>query len=195
MKICGRASPQSSLLFSLRRQPKRSEITRGFKQSSRQTMAQRPNLDLIILVNICISGQLCDSFTSRGKCIYVCVASHDPREDNVEPDQHSRSDPNKRLSFSHDGILISQESKLGFSLSVLSVTSCPPFISCPRPPHRPTSHHGALQWGTKKRESGWIDLRSAPTLRRGNCVLMSFCRKHRMAPKHRGELLSFKLSF
>lgn len=126
--------------------------------------------------------------------MHVCV-SHDPREDNVKPDQHRRSNPNKRLSFSHDGILISQESKLGFSLSMLAVTSCPPFISCPTPTPRPTSHHGALQSGTKRRESGWIDLRSAPTLRRGNCVLMSFCRKHRMARKHRGNCFHSRCHF
>lgn len=62
LKICGRASPQWSWwLFSLRRQPQafrnNPRIQTEFSRVVRQRMAQRPKLDLIVLVNICISGQ------------------------------------------------------------------------------------------------------------------------------------------
>lgn len=162
---------------------------------------QRPNLDLIMTLNICISGQLCDSFTSRGEMHWCgCACLVIPERTMSSQINAAALIPTSVLSFSHDGILISQESKPGSSLSMLPVTSCPPLFFPPSPldpsaSHRPTSHHGMPQRGTKRGESGWMDLRSAPPLRRGNCVLMSFCRKHRMAPKHRGELLSFKLSF
>lgn len=62
------------------------------------------------------------------------------------------------------------------------------FFTAPPPPDpHPTSHHGTLQRGTKRRESGWVDLGCAPTLRRENCVLMSFCHKHLMELKHQGN--------
>lgn len=59
----------------------------------------------------------------------------------------------------------------------------------------PSSHYGMLQRGTKRRESGWVDLRCAPTLRRGNCVMMSFCHKHHMALKHRGNTFVQAVTF
>lgn len=124
--------------------------------------------------------------------MHVCV-SHDPREDNVKPDQHRRSNPNKRLSFSHDGILISQESKLGFSLSMLAVTSCPPFISCPTPPPHFTSR-SAAEGNKEKRER--MDRSTLCTYTpQGELCFDELLPQTSHGAEAPGELLSFKLSF